>query len=334
MAIQDSQVKLSGRAGNLVGFRAPSSVSSDAHYARLYQPDVRDPETDAQLLQRACVATSLKAYSAFRPVLGGFFEGYAAGAPTFRRFLSVNVSALRSLVVDDIRLSRPVEVELGCVVPPDACACTPAPFIISDGSLPQQFLRHSPDFDDQYVAFATPPRDLQLLGAWLLSCDLSRGDVFTVAFLAALDVDGAWPSAFGRYASQPTVSVAFVRFSLRREALTSVARASSSVVGDAFDVSFVGCPEIPSIAATPIPQFFLPMSLIVPDAVSGFMGVVKTNTESNKASSCQLQTLQRDGTLGFCSQTGIKTSFLLNAWRRRRDCLGQSALVLEGGRPL
>lgn len=332
MAEQTSTVKISGRAGNLVGYRSPASVASEKSYARLHQPDVADPKTSRQLLQRAVTASVTRAYSQLRPVLSGFFEGLADGAPTFRRFLSVNMRQLREDILDDLALRPDAAAQLGCVVAPDSYACTPAPIIISDGTLEQQFLRHSSDGEQQLVNFFQPPRDLQLLGAWLLDCNLTRGDAFTIVCLGATDVDGQWPSRFGVLASQPSTQMSFVRLSLIQSALTSTARASRSVVGDAFTVECSACASLVDISQMPIPQFALTFSGVLPAAVSGFMGVVRTNSQSQKASSCRLQTLQSDGMLGFCSQTGIKSSFLLNAWLPRPDRLGQSSLVLEGGR--
>lgn len=332
MAEQTSTVKISGRAGNLVGYRSPASVASEKSYARLHQPYVDDPKTSRQLLQRAVIASITRAYSQLRPVLSGFFEGLSGGAPSFRRFLSLNMRQLREDILDDLALRPDPAAQLGCVVSPDYYACTPAPFIISDGTLAQQFLRHSSDGEQQLVNFFQPPRDLQLLGAWLLDCNLSRGDAFTIVCLGATDADGQWPSRFGVMASQPSVEMSYVRLSLIPSALTSTARASLSVVGDAFTVECSGAVSLVNVAQMPIPQFALTFADVLPAAVSGFMGVVRTNSQSQKSSSCRLQTLQADGMLGFCSQTGIKSSFLLNAWLPHPDHLGQSSLVLEGGR--
>ena len=95
----------------------------------------KNPQTDAQLIQRVIMATVMKAYGAMKEITDHSFEGYTAGQQTMGRFQSLNAKALRTRIEDEIHQGYDLGSIFAFSKLSDA-RFVPGDYIISAGSLP------------------------------------------------------------------------------------------------------------------------------------------------------------------------------------------------------
>lgn len=117
-----------GKVGDLVFSR-----SNGEQVVRARAAVVRNPKTEAQIIQRILLNTVSQAYSAFRAITDHSFEGVQTGQPSMSRFMAVNLKNLRARVAgvdegewDNINAFTPIgsnELEVNA-------------YTISTGSLP------------------------------------------------------------------------------------------------------------------------------------------------------------------------------------------------------
>lgn len=95
----------------------------------------KNPQTDAQLIQRAIMATVMKAYGAMKAITDHSFEGTTAGSATMARFQSLNAKAIRARIEEDINNGY----DLGSIYAFSKIGdaqFVPNAYVISAGSLP------------------------------------------------------------------------------------------------------------------------------------------------------------------------------------------------------
>lgn len=95
----------------------------------------KNPQTDAQLIQRAIMATVMKAYGAMKEITDHSFEGTTAGSATMARFQSLNAKAIRARIEEDINNGY----DLGSIYAFSKIGdaqFVPNAYVISAGSLP------------------------------------------------------------------------------------------------------------------------------------------------------------------------------------------------------
>ena len=123
--------KLSGRVGNLI-----YSVQSGQQVVRGVPTSVKNPRTDAQMMQRMKWPNVLAVYKALQPYMKDCFESKKRRQSDYSRFMSINLH------------SEPVYLEKGAVRLGSAIV---APYVITQGSLPSI-----------QVSGATPATDIAL----------------------------------------------------------------------------------------------------------------------------------------------------------------------------
>lgn len=329
MAIQVSTIQVRGKIGNAVGYKRSGARRSGANFARVYTDVVRDPQTASQLYQRAIAATVSKAYAAMSRICDHSFQGSAVGAESMQRFYSVNLNQLRRDVMADLSdpVTDPVDM-VGCVVAPRSAFPTCYPFIVSEGTLTNTFLRVSSIDAQLCVLFPAALSATETVSAYVRRCGLVRGDIFTALGLGVLDPEGAFSSQYGQLASQPSTSFGFIRFKLKDAAFSDNSPVADAPVSQVFSIEYGG-------RATAFADDELPERAVFCDSITGgddgFLGVIRSRRNSPLRSSCRLQGTLTDGTVSDESKYGIKSAYLLNAWLPEQDTLGQSSLILEGG---
>lgn len=329
MAIQVSTIQVRGKIGNAVGYKRSGARRSGANFARVYTDVVRDPQTASQLYQRAIAATVSKAYAAMSRICDHSFQGSAVGAESMQRFYSLNLNQLRRDVMADLSdpVTDPVDM-LGSVVAPRSAFPTCYPFIVSEGTLTNSFLRVSSIDAQLCVLFPAALSAAETVSGYIRRCGLVRGDIFTALGLGVLDPQGAFSSQYGQLASQPSTSFGFIRFKLKDAAFSDDSPVADAPVSQVFAVEYGG-------QATAFADDELPERAVFCDSITGgddgFIGVIRSRRNSPLRSSCRLQGTLVDGTVSDESKYGIKSAFLLNAWLPEQDTLGQSSLILEGG---
>ena len=92
---------LQGMARGKVGDVVFSRLNGE-QIARVRNRNPKNPRTNAQLYQRAIMATVMQAYSAGKVIFDHSFEGYAVGEQNQRRFMRLNAKYLRSVLASDL----------------------------------------------------------------------------------------------------------------------------------------------------------------------------------------------------------------------------------------
>lgn len=331
MARQTSTITVVGKLGNAVGFKRSGSKKAGAKFARIRATDIKNPKTNAQLYQRAVAATVTKAYAAMKEICDHSFEGKAVGAESMQYFNSKNMNLLRKAILADVNGSVEPAAQVGVVVAPKSAFPTVGPYLVSEGSLTQNFMSYT---ETGSTGIQTPATsgETQTVAEYLAAAGIVANDIFTVVALGVLDPQGAFASQYGQLASQPSCAFAYVRFKVKTAALTSTAIAESTAITDVFDVDFGGQANINLINGAVLDSFSVFVSELVDGASDGFIGVIRSRDNSKLRSTCRLQTINAGATGNvYASAFGIKSDYLLNAWIAEQDTLGQSALILEGG---
>lgn len=93
---------------------------------------VKNPQTDAQMYQRAINRTAVQAYGVLKSICDHSFEGVSYGANSYSRFLSLNMDMLRA------ELANPSDSAFRnkAYLPKGINGCVAMPFVLSTGSIP------------------------------------------------------------------------------------------------------------------------------------------------------------------------------------------------------
>lgn len=116
-----------GRIGNTIYRKG-----QNATVASQYQPQVANPKTLGQSVQRAVFATVSQALAAMRSIVNHSHYGVNGRRQNEQRFVEQNIAQLRGLVIGNVQGSVPFE---GVLNLKGAKGIQPAPYIISEGTL-------------------------------------------------------------------------------------------------------------------------------------------------------------------------------------------------------
>lgn len=109
---------MTGKLGNMVGYKNTASTTNDKQAWRVYQPTVSNPRSVAQANQRMLLGPANKFYGALESVLSRSWQGIKYGADSRREFIK-----------------RALKRRNGPYVPKGTLIPVPADYQISDGSL-------------------------------------------------------------------------------------------------------------------------------------------------------------------------------------------------------
>lgn len=125
---------LRGTTGKLAGMVLQGGVTRGETTIR-ERVVPRDPNTEAQRIQRVIMATAGVAYNKMKAIVDHSFEGYSGAAANMNRFRSLNANMLRQMVAtkinDAIKLS-----DIYSFTPKGSNLLALNPYILSEGSLP------------------------------------------------------------------------------------------------------------------------------------------------------------------------------------------------------
>lgn len=120
-----------GKVGDLVFSRVNGQQVTRARAAV-----VKNPQTEAQMIQRIMLNTVIQAYSRMSEICDHSFEGIAQGQSSMSAFMKRNMAFLRQYVSDGVNISGYNFDDLYAFAPIGSNEFTMNPFIISSGSLP------------------------------------------------------------------------------------------------------------------------------------------------------------------------------------------------------
>lgn len=322
-----------GSIGDIVLSR---SYGQQVARARNRQP--ANPKTDAQILQRACLATAGKAYSAGKLIFDHSFQGRKQGAENQQEFVAKNIELLRQAYANDINGSVSPANADGRFVMPNALGAVPFRYLVSVGTLNQNLftIGSTPASEDEqsrftlgwYVPTAAEGQSVTI-GEWLSINNINIGDIFTVVVLGYDDIGIGDDLA----QSQPA-KFAFIR--LIREGVLDTAVAATPVASADFSLAFrVETYGVDQRVETPLESIFIGAGSVPFDEIGlpwfGAAGVIRSRDDSGERSTCYLTSSR-----GFVAmavdelQWGVPSPALISSWSGEAFEF-QSPLILEGG---
>lgn len=310
-----------GRVGDVVFTR-----KNGQQVARVRNRQPANPRTNAQLYQRALMATVMQAYSAGKAIFDHSFEGYKVGSDNQGRFMSLNTKKLRAAIAADVANGM---TGLGCaarIIGPGVVYPVPWTYQVSEGSLTQDIfnpdgsMRHIGEVADETVA------------QYFIRMGIQRDDIFTAVFFACALNDAGGNIVFhtqgagDEFGEQTLCQFAFARLRVKEDALTSSTPITASLT---FDNLFYL--DLESNYVTDLSNHAIGSPLLVASELPYGVdlmtsGVIRSRDNQDLRSTCTLVWPNEDA-----ADYGLTTDYLIAAWSQGAAAIAESDLILEGG---
>jgi hypothetical protein len=337
-------IQFTGKLGNTVGARKGGVQKSNT--IRAHAGEVANPNTRAQMYQRAIMATVLQAYKQGKEIFDHSFEGAKGLAGNYAEFMKKNLPMLRAIVADDIA-ANPTQPGLqnAELITRGLRYTVPNPYIIADGSLTQDLfdvetsavdgdgIPYIPLNPGDGVSRTTKVRD------WYTNVGLVEGEIFTFVAFSAFN-----PAGIGFQVNNVPKNVIFnwIRFIVKPiseiDAALTFATAKWS---DIFSITYSGAQaEVPFRPYSLVmfndgTNYVLGMftsQLINLNASCGCLGCIRSNVASGKRSFAQMKMVLDGGWAAAPQEYGLKPYYVPMEWRYAGSAIpGASDKILEGG---
>lgn len=185
--------------GNMFLGLARGSVGDLTFYRRNAQQitrvrvrNVKNPQSPAQMGQRAIQRTAVQAYGVLKSICDHSFEGVSYGANSYSRFLSLNMDMLR-------QKAAAVNSAQKSYCPSGFQGITAMPFIISKGSLPSIPVRFSQSGPGVYIFTmnGNNPQNVKYQDV-ITALNAQQGDQLTIIRIKEPTADGFPDEPLGR----------------------------------------------------------------------------------------------------------------------------------------
>lgn len=310
-----------GKVGDVVFYRADGQQLS-----RVRNRNPRNPRSDAQLFQRAIMATIVQAYTAGKAIFDHSFQGYSVGAQNQREFIKRNAKLLRDIVAADINTPIATNSQKGRVVAPGVSVPVPNSYIISKGTYAQSL------FTRNGTTFKMPAKlNGETVSAYATRIGLIPGDIYTfVLFMVNERVayeSNTWDDVL---ASQQYCDFGYVRFIAKDVAGVTDALTN---MGQLFEIE-TGGNTLPAedIGNEIEPGADVTIAELMQDGAgytgTGGIGVIRSRRDMDLRSESSMYV--NYGTTAE-NMFGIASDYILDAWKSGTASIGNSELILEGG---
>lgn len=299
-----------GKVGDVVFSRLNGQQIS-----RVRNRNPKNPRTNAQLYQRAIMATVMQAYSAGIAIFDHSFQGKEVGAQNQRRFMSLNAKLLRSQIAADINGSVVTNEQIGRVVAPGVSSPVAACLQVSEGSLVNTLLNGN---------IPNKASEGEKVSEYCARLGLVSGDLFTfVAFYNDIYADVLFSLATDKseFSKHYATQFAYLRYKVKDSALSN-SKDVIATLGDILEFT-EGSVDAPALLLNKAVGSDVPAIQYVDENGVGTYGWIRSRMNEDLRSSC---TLVNDG-----NTYGIASEFALAAWKQGAASLGDSDLILEGG---
>lgn len=304
-----------GKVGDVVFYR-----KNGEQITRVRDRSIKNPDTEAQQIQRAVLASVSKAYQAGSAIFDHSFEGCGTGAECQNRFQKLNIDWLRSAISADLAANHGDTESVAAVVPRGASYPVPNAWIVSQGTLFQDVFDVDASAHDDEVDWKTAPDTNEKLGEYCTRLGLIDDDIFTIVAFGIVDrtYDNTSPEIY-RTAYQTRFG--FLRMRVKTTALTSTTVASSAPITDLFEFSSSEyySPSGINVGGT------IAVSSFLPGTLACTVGVIRSRENSKLRSNCQLSIPAAR------VQWGIIAKYIPEFWNKYEGSIVQSPLILEGG---
>ena len=308
---------LQGMAHGKVGDVVFSRLNGE-QISRVRNRNPKNPRTNAQLYQRAVMATVMQAYSAGMVIFDHSFQGRSVGAANQRRFMSLNAKKLRDQIAADINGSVALASQVGRVVAPGSQTPAPACLQVSEGTL-----------TDVLFAGSTIPAAAsasETVAQFCARLGLVAGDLFTIVAFAA-DNDSVpqfvVTGSDGVYGKLFTTNFLYARYQVKASALTSTDVIAN--LGQVLELteSNTNASELTAYTVGHNNNFGFNTVFANYAEYVGTFGWIRSRKDED---------LRSTTLMSFSNnQFGIASEYALAAWKQGTAALGDSDLILEGG---
>lgn len=317
-----------GKVGDVVFSRMNGEQIS-----RVRNRNPKNPKTEAQMYQRAIMATTMQAYSAGKEIFDHSFEGKTVGEANMREFMKTNINILRSIVASEINGNVARGSQVGRVVPKGAFSPVPfAGMIVSKGTITNNFVTLVGDAQQPNIQFGngTLTEGVGLApAAFLEQFGVRNGDIFTiVAFASNGKTIGVVPNVSDDWMNIESFSFGFLRLIVNTNKVTGTI-SGSTTYGDLFDVEQGGDMFVLDFLngnlATEPTLFINWLKGAYKASLHVQAAIIRSRRDIDVRSTEELVSV------GGNDSYGIISSDILEAWNKDVDSLGGSELILEGG---
>ena len=313
---------LQGMARGKVGDIVFSRLNGE-QISRVRNRNPKNPRTNAQLYQRAIMATVMQAYSAGKEIFDHSFQGKSVGAANQRRFMSLNAKKLREMIANDLK-----NYDLGTitdsdakVVAPGSVSPVPNKLQVSEGTLTNTLFV----LNNEGIYIVADKLTNEKVGEYCTRLGLTENDLFTFVAFVSTSNDPIFVTPGYDGVQIPSVAqfpceFRFVRYSVKSTALTSNETLTS--LNQILEISDYNVTPDYDVQGTPGQR--INSRDVYNDNYGVSYGYIRSKIDQDLRSSC-------DMLLMSSSMTGISSIVALEAWKSGTVAVGDSDLILEGG---
>lgn len=318
-----------GSIGDVTFYRADGQQLS-----RVRNRKPRNPKTNAQLYQRAIMATIIKAYQAGKEIFDHSFQGYSVGAQCQRQFMALNARMLRELVAADVNTPLTGNNQKAKVVAPGSNTPVANSYIISRGTYAQRFFSWS---EDHFGFYAPTPDTIgqahQSVASYAHDNGLIGGDIYTlIVFAEREDLAYVSPLYDDALSMLNYCNFGWIRMIVKQD-IDSI-DTSADALEDLFEFQSSGG-DFAAIADT-LAEFevdhyinFANLLVNVEGYIgSGAIGMIRSRFDQDLRSDSQMYMLYGSDAE---DEYGIVSEYILDVWAGGATSVGNSDLILEGG---
>ena len=309
-----------GKVGDVVFYRADGQQLS-----RVRNRNPRNPRSNAQLFQRAIMATVVQAYTAGKAIFDHSFQGYSVGAQNQREFLKRNAKLLRETVAADINTPIATNQQKGRVVAPGVTSPVPFTYVISNGTYDQTL------FTLEGGQYSLPKANAdEKVDEYVSRNNILAGDIYTfIIFAARKDIKYQSPSWDDVLASQNACDFGYLRLTVKKDVSEN-----SSVLSNysqLFEVEVggnnVSIPNLSNVLINDVVTIEIIFDAEVYTG-TGAIGLIRSRKDQDLRSNSVMNMIYGDDAENMF---GIASEYLLDAWKAGTSSIGDSDLILEGG---
>lgn len=315
---------LQGMARGKVGDVVFSRLNGE-QIARVRNRNPKNPRTNAQLYQRAIMATVMSAYSAGKVIFDHSFQGYARGEANQRRFMSENAKRLRTTLAADLQETQLSDRSVFGFNAPSVNAPALANIKISEGTYPQLAFQ-------SVNSGMVEPQEGETIAKYAARVSLVEGDLYTIVGLIVntnqplFVVRGEDNNENPR--TQYATSFAYCRLQVKAglsEDTTVITAATKLSAFFTLTDSFNCNPNIAE--ALMISENRL--DWLGDNIGMGFYGgFIRSRINEDLRSTSYMQIGE---SVNAGDAPGITSTYILEAWKQGTESIGDSDLILEGG---
>lgn len=301
-----------GKVGDVVFYRADGE-----QITRTRNRHPRNPNTNAQIIQRAVMADVQRVYSLGYQLFNHAFQGYRVGAENQRRFVKVNADKIRKAVLAALNGSTS-PVFLGA---PGILSPVPNEYIVSEGNYDQSLLSIDATTPANPKWVLPTAGSATTIGEYAAAHGLIDGDIYTIVgiFTKSDTMDYEYFDEDGQFVEEASVrkaNFAYLQLRVKEGTQASTAAFSSSTQWDDIFDEAHGTTGSKTVAEG------LDMVDISGIDGSGAWTVIRSRENEDLRSTSTLQL--------FGEQSGVTPEWLFRVWSKEATNLA-SDLTLEGG---